>query len=255
MSDINLIHGDCLIEMQHIPDKSIDMVLCDLPYGTTACKWDVIIPFNKLWEQYRRIVKNNGAIVLFGSQPFTSLLISSNLKGFKFAWVWDKKFAANFALKKYQPQKIHEDIVVFTTSGKPPIFNAQLTMRSVKIKHGANKSKGVLRDLKFRPEYDTKIYDTKQPESIIHVSSRSEKRGFHPTQKPLALLEYLIKTYSNEGDTILDNTMGSGSTMVACERTNRNGIGIELEKEYFEVARRRVDEAKSQHLLLSNFII
>lgn len=242
---IELIHGDCLVEMAKIPDKSVDMVLCDLPYGTTACKWDVIIPFDKLWEQYRRIVKGNGAIVLFGSQPFTSMLVASNVRGFKFAWVWDKKFAANYALKRYQPQKIHEDIVVFTISGKPPIFNPQLTMRTVRIKHGANRSKGILRDLKFRPEYDDKIYDTKQPESIIQISSRSEKRGLHPTQKPVALLEYLIKTYSNEGDTILDNTMGSGSTMVACVNTRRNGIGIELDDNYFKISVERVKQAKA----------
>lgn len=245
--DIKLIYGDCLVEMKKIPDKSVDMVLCDLPYGTTACKWDTIIPFDKLWEQYRRIVKDNGAIVLFGSQPFTSLLVSSNIKGFKFAWVWDKKFAGNFALKKYQPQKVYEDIVVFSHSGATTIFNSQLTKRDRPIKLGGNKCASQSSRIQCaKQEYESKVYEFKQPESLIHISNRSEKRGFHPTQKPVALLEYLIKTYSNEGDTILDNTMGSGSTMVACVNTNRKGIGIELNDEYFEIAKNRVNEAQQQ---------
>lgn len=247
MSNIELIHGDCLVEMLRIPDKSVDMVLCDLPYGTTACKWDVIIPFDKLWNQYRRIVKDNGAIVLFGSQPFTTMLIASNLKGFKFSWVWDKKFAANFALHRYQPLKTHEDIVVFSNYGATTMFNPQLSKRDVPIKHGANKCASQSVSIKYaKAEYEKKEYTTKKPESIIRISNRSEKRGFHPTQKPVALLEYLIKTYSNEGDTILDNTMGSGSTMVACVNTNRNGIGIELDDNYFKIGQERVKQAQSQ---------
>lgn len=241
MCEITLFNDDCLLAMRHIPDKSVDMVLCDLPYGTTACKWDVVIPFDLLWEQYRRIVKDNGAIVLFGSQPFTSLLVASNVKGFKFAWVWDKKFAGNFALKKYQPQKVHEDIVVFSHSGATTIFNPQLTKRSTPIKHGGNKCASQSSRIQCaKQEYESKVYEFKQPESIIHISNRSEQRGFHPTQKPVALLEYLIKTYSNEGDTILDNTMGSGSTGVAAVRTNRNFIGIEKDSEYYRIAQARI---------------
>lgn len=242
---IELYHGDCLVEMQKIADKSVDMVLCDLPYGTTACKWDTVIPFEPLWLSYRRIVKNNGAIVLFGSQPFTTLLISSNLKGFKFAWIWDKKFAGNFALKNYQPQKIHEDIVVFSHSGETTIFNPQMIKRDTPIKHGGNKCASKSSSIKYaKKEYESKVYELKYPESIIHISNRSEKRGLHPTQKPVALLEYLIKTYTNEGDTVLDNTMGSGSTGVACVNTCRNFIGIELNDEYFNIASKRIKKAE-----------
>ncbi len=247
IGNISLICGDCLAKMKDIPEKSVDMVLCDLPYGTTSCKWDAVIPFVELWANYRRIVKNNGAIVLFGINPFTSALIQSNLRGFKFSWVWDKKFAANFALKNYQPQRIHEDIVVFTHSGATVFFNPQLQKRLLPIKHGGNKCNAEHVKIRHpKKEYEKKEYEWKQPESIIHISSRSEPRGFHPTQKPVKLLEYLIKTYSNEGDLILDNTMGSGSTMVACVNTKRRGIGIEMNEEYFATARKRVESAMIQ---------
>lgn len=238
MCEITLYNDDCLLAMRHIPDKSVDMVLCDLPYGTTACRWDVVIPFDKLWEQYHRIVKDGGAIVLFGSEPFSSLLVASNLRGFRFSWVWNKKFAANFVLAKFQPMKIHENILVFSKS-KSPLFNPQKTHRRDPIRKGGNTSFGAhIRPVK-PSDNSKKIYTDKCPESIISFPLRKEKR-YHPTQKPVALLEYLIKTYSNEGDTILDNTMGSGSTGVAAVRTNRNFIGIEKDSEYYRIAQTRI---------------
>lgn len=226
--------------MKEIPTASIDMILCDLPYGTTSCKWDTIIPFDLLWAHYNRIIKDNGAVVLFGSQPFTSSLIMSNPKMFRFAWVWDKQFAGNFALAKYQPQKIHEDIVVF--SKEPCVFNPQKTKRDVPIKKGGNKtSKWESSKIAHaKDEYIGKTYEYKNPESIIHISSRSEKRGLHPTQKPVALCEYLINTYSNIGNVVLDNCMGSGSTGVAALNTNRHFFGIELDTTYCGQAKQRI---------------
>ncbi len=232
-------HGDCLEMMKLIPDSYVDMILCDLPYGTTACKWDTIIPFEALWAEYKRVVKDNGAIVLTASQPFTSALLMSNPKMFKFSWVWNKKFAGNFGLSKYQPQKIHEDILVF--SKKTCNFNPQTTKRDKPIKHGGNICKSESSAIKYaKPEYENKIYENKNPESILEFSNRSEKRGFHPTQKPVALFEYLIKTYSIEGDIILDNCAGSGTTGVACVNTKRNYILIEQEQKYIDVINKRL---------------
>ncbi len=242
--------GDCLEKMREIGDKSIDMVLCDLPYGKTACKWDSVIPFDKLWEQYHRIIKNNGAIVLFGSEPFTSMLICSNIKMFKYSWVWNKKFASNFSICKYQPLKIHEDICVFSI--KTHKYIPQITQRDSPIVMGKNRSEHGSANLTYaKKEYDKKVYTTKQPQSILEYSVRDGKRGSHPTQKPVALLEYLIKTYTNEGETVLDNTMGSGSTGVACVNTNRKFIGIEMDENYFNIACDRIDKAikeKEQYL-------
>ena len=234
-----LFQGDCLDIMPLIPDKSVQLILADLPYGTTACKWDTIIPFEKLWEQYMRIIKPNGAIVLFGSQPFTSNLIMSNPKCFRYCWVWNKKFAANFALAKYQPQKIHEDICVFSI--KSHNYYPQVTKRDNPITMGKNRSESGAANLAYaKPEYNKKVYDTKQPESILFYNTRAEKKGLHPTQKPLGLIKYLIKTYSNENDMVLDNTMGSGTTCLAAKELNRKFIGIEKEPEYFEIAINRV---------------
>ena len=242
IDDCQLMFGDCLERMKEIPDKSIDMILCDLPYGTTQCKWDSVIPFDKLWEQYNRIIKDNGAIVLFGSEPFTSMLICSNLKKFKYRWVWNKKFASNFSICKYQPLKIHEDICVFSI--KTHKYIPQITKRNNPIVMGKNRSKHGSANLTYaKREYDKKVYTTKQPQSILEYSVRNGKRGLHPTQKPVDLLEYLIKTYTNEGETVLDNTMGSGSTGVACVNTNRKFIGIEMDENYFNIACNRIDEA------------
>lgn len=238
---MELYHGDCLQVMKDIPDASVDMVLTDPPYGTTACKWDSVIPFDKMWEQLNRITKIHSVTCLFGSEPFSSALRMSNIRNYKYDWIWDKKFAGNFALSKYQPQKIHENILIFSkgTGYYYPI----MMKRDIPIRKGGNKCDWESSKIdRPKEEYNNKIYDYKYPESIIHISSRSEKRGLHPTQKPVALLEYLIQTYTNKGDTVLDFTMGSGSTGVACVNTGRDFIGIELDEQYFNVAKDRIYE-------------
>lgn len=236
--ELNTItQGNCLDLLPRVASGSVDMVLCDLPYGTTACKWDSVIPFAPLWEQYGRIVKPHGALVFTASQPFTTALIASNLAQFHHAWVWDKRFAANYPQAKRQPLKVHEDVVVFGTT---PHYFPQMVARDVPIKKGANKGARVFRAGLEREDYAGKVYDQKYPESILEISSRSEVRGLHPTQKPVALFEYLIRTYTNEGDTVLDNCAGSGTTAVACQNTGRNFICFELDAKYGEIARSRL---------------
>ena len=245
MEDIKLYNGDCLEVMKDIPDKSIDMILCDLPYGTTACSWDTIIPFEHLWSLYKMLITDNGSIVLFSSQPFTTDLINSNREWFKYEIIWDKIGGSNFQLSKIQPLKRHENILVF---GKGKItYNPQMKLRS-KPKDYSNSSYDALKNgMHFNStdfESAKKIRTEKYPDSIIEISAQSKEcnnvNRVHSTQKPIELLEYLIKTYTNEGETVLDNCMGSGSTMVACKNTNRNGIGIELEEEYFNIAVNRI---------------
>jgi len=232
--------GDCLELYKNIEPKSIDLILTDLPYGTTACKWDTIIPFDKLWGMVNYLLKPNGTFITTASQPFTSNVVMSNPKQFKFAWVWNKKFNSNFALKNYQPQKIHEDILVF--SNGVSLFNGQKTKRDEPIKHGANKCKSESsRIAHAKQEYENKVYAYKEPESILYYSNRAEKRGYHPTQKPIALFEYLLKTYSNENMTIFDPCMGSGTTGIACKNLNRNFIGIEKDEAYFKIAEQRIN--------------
>jgi site-specific DNA-methyltransferase (adenine-specific) len=255
MSKIKLIQGDCLEEMKDIPDGSIDMVLADPPYGTTACKWDAVIPLEPMWEQLNRVIKKNGAIVMTASQPFTTTLIASNINGFAFCWVWDKCFAANFVQAKRQPLKDHEDIVVFTKTGKQPQYFPQMIKRDKPIKKGGNKQSKAIpiaqTDTAKRFSEQEKTYDLKYPTSQIRFNCR-EGRGFHPTQKPVSLMEYLIKTYTNEEETVLDFTMGSGSTGVACKNLNRNFIGIELNEEYFEVAKKRISVKEADDGLQKN---
>ena len=230
---------DCLIGMKDIPDKSVDMILCDLPYGTTACKWDMIIPFEPLWEQYNRVIKDNGAIVLFGSQPFTSKLIMSNIKMFKYEWIWDKKLAGNGILAKIQPLKIHENILIFS-KGKcryiPKMTKGKLRKKltnSLKISQ-INNGDGVK---SCKETFNDEYY----PKSILEYSIAGMRKGrLHPTQKPIALIEYLIKTYTKENETVLDNCMGSGTTAIACINTNRNYIGYELDEDYFNIANQRI---------------
>jgi site-specific DNA-methyltransferase (adenine-specific) len=242
---MQLIHGDCLEKMKDIPGKSIDMILCDLPYGTTSCKWDVIIPFEPLWAQYKRIIKDRGAIVLFGSEPFSSYLRMSNIKQYKYDWVWDKKFAASFVNAKRMPLKVHENILVFCTSGVSPVYYPQMIKRDMPIKKGGNKQSKAIPIAITQTSIDfgnnKKVYEEKFPETVIEYNVR-EGRGLHPTQKPVALLEYLIKTYTLEGETVLDNCMGSGSTGVACLNTNRKFIGIEKDDKYFEIAKKWIEE-------------
>jgi DNA modification methylase len=244
-SNVQLILGGCLEKMKDIPDGSVDMVLCDLPYGTTACKWDTVISLESLWEQYNRVIKNKGAIVLTAAQPFTTALIASNYKMFHHSWVWDKKFAANFPQAKRQPLRIHEDIVVFGTT---PSYYPQMTKRDVPIKKGANKGAVIFGGVSGlgRDDYKGKVYNEKYPETVLRFSSRDEQRGLHPTQKPVSLMEYLIKTYTKQGETVLDNTMGSGTTGVACVNTGRNFIGIELDEGYFKIAEKRISEARAK---------
>ena len=235
-----LLHGDCLELMKDIPAKSIDMILCDLPYGTTACKWDTIIPFEPLWEQYKRIIKDNGAILLTASQPFTSALVMSNVKMFKYCWVWDKKIAGGMSYARYQPMRQHEDILVFC-DGKT-IYNRQMVLRDKPIKKGGNKfsETAPIAACKTGVSFN-KTYTHKNPTSII-TKMKVRQGSVHPTQKPVALFEYLIKTYTNEGETVLDNCMGSGTTGVACKNLNRNFIGMEMDANYFEIATKRIND-------------
>ena len=234
---MQLIHGDCLEKMKDIPDKSIDMILCDLPYGTTRCRWDVVIPFEPLWEQYKRIIKDRGAIVLFGSQPFTSALVMSNPKQFKHSFIWDKKSAANVMLAKKQPLKVHEDILIF--SNGVCSYYPQMIVGKMRKKGGAIRKKSGL----FAVERIEIAVENDQyyPKTILEFSNASQVGKVHPTQKPTKLLEYLIRTYTLEGETVLDNTMGSGSTGCACLNTKRNFIGIEKDDKYFEIAKNRIN--------------
>jgi len=228
---IRLLKGDCLELMKDIPDKSIDAIICDLPYGTTACKWDAVIPFEPLWEQYERIIKDNGAIVLTASQPFTTMLINSNIKLFKYCWVWEKEQGVNFLMAKKQPLKVHEDICVFYK--KQCTYNPQMTMGKPYIS-GKGDSGEVTGRVK---KVQTKNNGTRYPRSVIQFKRET---GLHPTQKPVELCEYLIKTYTNEGELVLDNAMGSGTTGIACLNTNRRFIGIEKDDKYFEIASNRI---------------
>ena len=234
---INLLHGDCLELMNDIPDKSVDMILCDLPYGVTQCKWDVIIPFDKLWEQYNRIIKDNGAVVLFGNEPFTSLLICSNLKNFKYNWIWQKNKATGFLNAKKQPLNDNETISVFYK--KQCTYNPQMTVAEKIYKRGmAKRSKSDC----YGEEKDFVQIETglRYPKRIQYFNNNHTREQLHPTQKPVELLEYLIKTYTNEDEVVLDNCMGSGSTGVACINTNRRFIGMEIEEKYFEIAKDRM---------------
>jgi len=225
---------DCIGEngMCLISDKSIDMVFCDLPYGSTKNKWDSIIPFDKLWEQYERVIKDNGAIVLFGSQPFTSALIMSNLKIFKYSLVWSKSQVTGFLNAKKQPLREHEDILVFYK--KPCTYNPQMTKGKMQLKNTGGKTSNYSA-FEAQPHYSDEYY----PKLILNFPLRRFKGG-HPTQKPVELCEYLIKTFSNEGELILDNCAGSFTTFVACINTNRNYIGFENDEKYFELGQERV---------------
>jgi len=238
MLQINSVNnGNCLDLMSDIDDKSIDMILCDLPYGTTACKWDSVIPFEPLWAHYKRIIKDNGAIVLTASQPFTSALVMSNIKMFKYNLVWNKKFGSP-AQAKNRPMKTFEDINIFYS--KKGTYNPQMTKRDTPIKSGGNKCESITAPLS-RVEGFKKTYTHKFPVSILDFP-RDLGRTVHPTQKPVALFEYLIKTYTNEGELVLDNCAGSGTTAIACLKTNRNYILIEQETKYCDIANKRIAE-------------
>ena len=233
-----IYQGDCLKIMPQIEDKSIDMILCDLPYGTTACKWDTIIPFEPLWEQYKRIIKDNGAIVLTASQPFTSALVMSNVKMFRYEWVWDKVAVTNPMLAKKQPMRCHENVLVFSKS--QTVYNPQMRV-GIKWSRAGKKqhSTDTLGESTLFNNGSDKS-DIKYPKSILTFSNADKTKNIHPTQKPIALFEYLIKTYTNKGDLVLDNCIGSGTTAVACRNLNRNFIGIEISPEYCKIAEQRL---------------
>ena len=274
--ELNKIYNeDCLEGMKKIPDKSVDMVLCDLPYEVTALKWDKIIPLEKLWEQYERIIKDNGAIVLTATQPFTSKLVMSNPKFFKYEWIWEKQKANNFMGAKYQPLKYHENVLVF---GKGRVNYHPQKYKVLEIEEIMEMNKKELTNLMKTRDYDrfgkidrrktfnenisnkeylgTKIKrgarakDTgyRNPKSVLKINK--EVNGLiHPTQKPVALFEYLIKTYTNENETVLDNCMGSGTTAIACINTNRNYIGFELDEEYYNLANERISKTLKSETL------
>lgn len=238
MSKIDLRLGDCLEVMKTIEDNSIDAIICDLPYGTTDCRWDSVIPFEPLWEQNKRVIKDNGAIVLFGSEPFSTYLRMSNIKMYRYDIIWDKVNIGNPMNAKKMPLKSHENISLFYK--KLPTYNPQKT--DLHIKRTAkqynvsdNFAKG-----NAKKGYTSELVG-KYPKSILKISNYLRRNKLHPTQKPIEVLEWLVKTYTNEGDTVLDNTMGSGTTMLACKTLNRNGIGIEKDPQYYAVAVARVD--------------
>lgn len=234
---VQLMQGDCLELMKELPDASVDLILCDLPYGTTRNKWDSVIPFELLWEQYRRVAKPTSAIVLTASQPFTSALVMSNVEWFRYAWVWEKSAATGHLNAKRMPMKLHEDILVFSKNPAP--YNPQGLVPYNKITKRGNNGKN------FGSSGAENFQEfTNYPRSILKFPS--DPKSVHPTQKPVALMEYLIRTYTNEGDVVLDNCMGSGSTGVACINTGRKFIGMELGENYFQIAQDRISKAIEQ---------
>ncbi len=254
---LEMMHGDCLVEMDKIADGSVDMILCDLPYGTTACKWDTVIPFEPLWKHYKRIIKKNGAIVLTASQPFTSLLIASNFDWFKYCWVWVKSRSTGFQHAKNAPLKRHEDVLVFSLG---VINHPSMTKRRMayypQIRNGEpyrkfhktpNVGKGAMhRASAVNLQYvgtTTVNNGTRYPDTVLNFPWGNHGLS-HANEKPVALMEYLIRTYTNEGETVLDNCFGSGTTGVACVNLNRNFIGIEKDAEYFSVGKARIEQAQ-----------
>ena len=240
---IKLYNGDCLVEMNKIEDKSVDLILCDLPYGSTQCSWDSIIPFDKLWEQYNRVLKDTGIVVLFSSGLFTIDLINSNRKDFKYKLIWKKNVPTGMSSAKYRPMKYYEEICVFYK--KKGTYNPQMKPREgvgkacYNYDHYCGESNHV-EYKKVKKRYDP---DLVQPSDVLEFNVVPNRNGkVHPTQKPIELLEWLINTYSNENDLVLDNTMGSGSTGVACKNLNRNFIGIEKDEKYFGIAKQRIEE-------------
>ena len=236
---MELIQGDCLEVMKNIPSASVDMILCDLPYGTTRNKWDTCLNLGKLWEQYKRIIKDNGAIVLFSQMPFTAALVMSNPKMFRYEWIAEKSLATGFLNAKRMPMKAHENILVFYK--KLPTYNAQMTKGKPYSITRRDIGGQYLHNFE---SIETKNEGTRCPRDVLRDLWQPYCGGkmYHPTQKPVPLLEYLIKTYTNEGDTVLDNCMGSGSTGVACVNTKRDFIGVELDENYFDIARRRIND-------------
>lgn len=269
MPDLTLYNGDCLIEMSKIADESVDLILCDLPYGTTdrqgvenkgsnrLLKWDTVIPLDKMWEQYKRILKPLGTVVLTADQPFTSQLILSNLEWFKYEWIWKKKKTTGFLLANYRPMKETEDVIVFSPGGAAAAsrnganmtYNPQgLIEKRVKKKNNAKRLGNFLHNPEHMGKNNKLLHDTEYEQQYTNYPSEIIEFGLdrdsvHPTQKPVALMEYLIRTYSNEGEVVLDNCMGSGTTGVAAVQTNRKFIGIEMDEKYYEYAKQRIEGA------------
>ena len=237
MVENKIILGDCLEIMESIPSESVDMILCDLPYGTTNCKWDIIIPFEPLWKEWYRIAKINAPIVLTASQPFTSVLIASNLKHYKYSWVWEKSKATGYLNAKKMPLKAHEDICIFYR--KPPIYNPQMWQSTPYNKGKAHRPTDVYgQQISVLVKNDTGL---RYPRTVQYFkTAESEGKVLHPTQKPLALFEYLIKTYTNPGDIVLDNCIGSGTTAVAALKANRKFVGIEKDPKYVDICLDRI---------------
>lgn len=251
--EVNIIYcEDCLIGMDRIPDKSVNLILTDLPYGVTAQKWDSIVPIDKLWAQYKRIITDNGVVVLFGQEPFSSTVRTSNLEMYRYDIKWLKHKPSNFQLMGYQPGRVTEDIMVFskakacyTKGGNKMTYNPQLTLRDKPRKANAkiygDGNGQLLHDYDTKDNFKT--YDYRQPTNVVRFNAVTRKK-VHPTEKPVNLLEYLIKTYSNEGDVVLDSCMGSGGTCVAAANTKRKYIGFEIEEEYFEIAKNRLNNGE-----------
>ena len=239
-----IFNGDCMEIMKEIPDNSVDMILCDLPYGTTQCKWDTVLPLEDLWKEYHRVCKLNAAIVLTAAQPFTSALIMSNPKYFKYNWVWEKSKATGYLNAKKMPLRAHEDVCIFYK--KPPVYNPQMVQGTPYNKGTAHRPTDV-----YGSQRETLVKNDsglRYPRTVQYFkTAESEGKVLHPTQKPLALFEYLIRTYSNEGDLILDNCIGCGTTAVACINTNRDYIGIELEEKYYNITLERIQKTLDKH--------
>ena len=243
---MKLLNGDCLELMQHIPDESIDFICCDLPYGTTSIEWDTVLNLCSLWKHYNRIIKSKGVICLFGSQPFSAQLICSNLKCFRYELIWNKNKCGSPGLAKHRPMKTHENILIFYKNAGGT-YNPQMTVGEP-FKRQSKKPEGYVskkNDHKYglKPMLEFENKGTRFPKSIINISRNfSAQQQVHPTQKPVPLIEWLVKTFSNEGDTVLDNCMGSGTTAIACLNTKREFIGIEMDKEIYKLACDRVNE-------------
>lgn len=242
---MQLYQGDCLEVMEQISDESVDMILCDLPYGSSACSWDIVIPFDKLWEHYNRIIKDDGVICLFGNEPFASKLRTSNLRYYRYDWIWDKGTHSNPLIAKKQPLRVYEAVCMFYKKfGK---YNPQMEQgKPYKKDYGYEKHSTETFGNTVLVDRDNHT-GIRYPKNIIKIGQNKNNREFsHPTAKPVALCEYLIKTYTNKNDTVLDNCMGSGTTGVACKHLNRNFIGIELDPNYFEIAKNRIENEPTQ---------
>lgn len=243
-----LIKGDCLELMESIPDKSVDAIITDPPYGTTACKWDSVIPFDLMWKQLNRIIKDNGAIVLFGSEPFSSALRISNIKNYKYDWIWEKTMCTGMAQNEYMPMKYHEIISIFVNKSKPT-FNkifadrneSSINRANYKMQGSSHLSNHINIGKQSAKQYNPNKVNPKSILKFKSVPNTPKGSKLHPTQKPVELIEYLIKTYTNENETVLDFTMGSGTTGVACKNLNRKFIGIEMDDNYFEIAKKRIE--------------